>query len=795
MCFKHYVLHAAISLLMPVVLFSQAEPIENIKFYQISFGTENAEKHFSAAGMLSFDYEPPPNAMFLNMQAYSPFDNEPFWIVRNFVLLGSKVNTLKRDTLCALFRMDSAGYPKALPGNMIFYNYTLTPAPLTQAYDFTAFPVISSPISTFSMNLAYSGIGANAFTDTFFIDLKWLPGINITNAFYYGCNVPNYDLNGESDENGCGPAAAANSMTWMENKYGFNIPGNLSSVYGDFNNLMRRMPGSGVSLRDFIRAKLDFIEMYGLPIIVEYQADNCANGDQIPSSTGESQATCRNNGKYPDKNWLYGQGQAGADIEAWVTVEQTPASFGLHIITITGGCIVNGNANVLFYKHDRDQTQSNKERAGNSERPGTTQEMHYIREGPTGRMYIDGFSFGGVTQSVPISRLVTERYDSSHKPRSGKLKFQKYCTYRSVMVAPRSSVSLAYPTNDSRSFNCTVYTEDYRAGTPSTSSTYTNIGTWNNNSGETRTYTNNNDFPQRLAIHDDDRASINSGKDAPYEVEYTVTHQPRLIAGSSCQLDETTPGNPEEYAGFSIGFGDSQADEFGIPSKKDIEYIAAPGSRLCDFPSVFGITTETITIKSPISKRNIYWDNLELRIAADSVIATGKIAYSVCGEKSEDTIEIIGAGEYIRKIKSRIPPADSFNIILRKLGNTACTFDYMAVAPVSSGITNASADKSVYCAGDSLGTGFVLYYKLPVADTFSIMLSDKSGSFGAPREIGRVAATKEAVFRCIIPADCKEGSGYRVRAEALNLNEAGTDNGSDITIYEKPPKKIGRAHV
>ncbi|GAA3973647.1 T9SS type A sorting domain-containing protein [Hymenobacter antarcticus] len=68
-------------------------------------------------------------------------------------------------------------------------------------------------------------------------------------------------------------------------------------------------------------------------------------------------------------------------------------------------------------------------------------------------------------------------------------------------------------------------------------------------------------------------------------------------------------------------------------------------------------------------------------------------------------------------------------------------------------------------------------------NTFTVQLSDASGSFASPVSIGAVAsAAASGTIAAIIPLSTPAGSGYRVRVVADNPAAVGSDNGSNLTV-------------
>jgi len=70
-----------------------------------------------------------------------------------------------------------------------------------------------------------------------------------------------------------------------------------------------------------------------------------------------------------------------------------------------------------------------------------------------------------------------------------------------------------------------------------------------------------------------------------------------------------------------------------------------------------------------------------------------------------------------------------------------------------------------------------------VGNTYTVELSDASGNFGSPTNIGSLASTSNSVtVNFTIPAGTPTGSGYRIRVVSSNPVVTSPNNGSDITI-------------
>ncbi len=75
------------------------------------------------------------------------------------------------------------------------------------------------------------------------------------------------------------------------------------------------------------------------------------------------------------------------------------------------------------------------------------------------------------------------------------------------------------------------------------------------------------------------------------------------------------------------------------------------------------------------------------------------------------------------------------------------------------------------------GTGS--FYK---NNTFTAQLSDASGNFANPVNIGNLAGATAGTIAATIPQNTANGTGYRIRVVANQAVSTGTDNGTDLTI-------------
>jgi len=106
------------------------------------------------------------------------------------------------------------------------------------------------------------------------------------------------------------------------------------------------------------------------------------------------------------------------------------------------------------------------------------------------------------------------------------------------------------------------------------------------------------------------------------------------------------------------------------------------------------------------------------------------------------------------------------------------------IEPIS--ISTGSISPLSLCTGDSFNIPFTLIGIYNSGNIFTAQLSDASGSFSSPTNIGTLSQTTAGTIIGTLPTNTILGSGYRVRVISSNPAIIGTDNGSNLTIYASP---------
>lgn len=91
------------------------------------------------------------------------------------------------------------------------------------------------------------------------------------------------------------------------------------------------------------------------------------------------------------------------------------------------------------------------------------------------------------------------------------------------------------------------------------------------------------------------------------------------------------------------------------------------------------------------------------------------------------------------------------------------------------------------CAGDTLHLPFNVSYKFRPGNIFTAQLSNSTGSFTSPVNIGTLVSDTAGTILCIIPSNTPSGTGYRIRITTSAPYMNSEDNDINIHIGNLPP--------
>lgn len=107
--------------------------------------------------------------------------------------------------------------------------------------------------------------------------------------------------------------------------------------------------------------------------------------------------------------------------------------------------------------------------------------------------------------------------------------------------------------------------------------------------------------------------------------------------------------------------------------------------------------------------------------------------------------------------------------------------DFWEYSPDNDISTNP-LNESQYCAGTTMNVSFTVLGTFNAGNIFTAELSDATGTFSTPINIGTLSSTTSGIINGTIPFNTNGGSGYRIKVVSNDPVVTGSDNGSDIII-------------
>ena len=207
------------------------------------------------------------------------------------------------------------------------------------------------------------------------------------------------------DKNACGPASAANSMQWLEDKYGeINTGITHRDKLKELSGFMNRADNEAVEDTSFVKGKLAFIDKYKLPVKVKMQgiffgSDSIASPDNKYKHFAENKNDTTN--AYPKWDWLVSEMKDDEDVEIGIAWRESLGnSLGGHWVTASGVSEV-GSYRGLYIKDDGDQKIAG----------GTRQRFTNVDTINGGKPYLPQLS--SENSSCMLEAVVSESYDST----------------------------------------------------------------------------------------------------------------------------------------------------------------------------------------------------------------------------------------------------------------------------------------------------------------------------------------------------------------------------------------------
>ena len=369
-------------------------------------------KEFSNTGLFSVDYSNLDTVKYINVMGRVDSSKPYKWIIQNAPLFPFK----DISTSTFFFNYDDMNVARDSQITTMSINISWTNKILSSAYE------VKRDTSV-AVNLVLFDVATyNEVVDSIFNVPTFTPGTTWdttkpTTYVYRGCTVPNIDLNSTlynpttvpgyaGDKNACGPAAAGNSLEWLEKTHPKTpLTGTAHrEKMVELSKMMDRANEAGVNTQQLVKGKLAFIDKYRLPIRVKFQSVFVGDSTiKSPGNNSSNEAKNHNTGnKTPPKwDWLKQEMEHGEDVEilfGWY--DSTGNRNGGHWITVTGLSEIGGKKGIYF-KDDWEQGA-----AGGLRHPFS----EWI-EGDNGWSRIKGLDEG--SSICWVESVVSESYDST----------------------------------------------------------------------------------------------------------------------------------------------------------------------------------------------------------------------------------------------------------------------------------------------------------------------------------------------------------------------------------------------
>ena len=109
---------------------------------------------------------------------------------------------------------------------------------------------------------------------------------------------------------------------------------------------------------------------------------------------------------------------------------------------------------------------------------------------------------------------------------------------------------------------------------------------------------------------------------------------------------------------------------------------------------------------------------------------------------------------------------------------------------VNQSINTGTISGFPFCAGASVSVPFTIDGTFTAGNVFTAHLSNASGSFTSPINIGTITSTASGTISGTIPSNTIAGIGYRIRVIGNNPATTGSDNGTNFTVNTLPSAPV-----
>jgi len=197
----------------------------------------------------------------------------------------------------------------------------------------------------------------------------------------------------------------------------------------------------------------------------------------------------------------------------------------------------------------------------------------------------------------------------------------------------------------------------------------------------------------------------------------------------------------------------------------------------------------SITVTSPNggeqwavnSYRYVYWNSTAVDLVDVSLTTDGGVNYTIIGDN------VSGAQGYLY---FNVPNTPSANCKIKiedvnsgLLDMSDAEFEIYEPVANNNIISTSYTPGGTLCKGDTIFVSYTASGVYNAGNTFNVQLSDTSGSFAYPLEIGyKVSSDTQDSILAVIPTSVFNGVNYKVRVVSTDMPATGSANASSIAI-------------
>ena len=199
-----------------------------------------------------------------------------------------------------------------------------------------------------------------------------------------------------------------------------------------------------------------------------------------------------------------------------------------------------------------------------------------------------------------------------------------------------------------------------------------------------------------------------------------------------------------------------------------------------------GNSTQTVTWNvSGTTGSGINTANVKISLSTDGGYTYPTVLLATTPNDGSQTITVPNISTTTARVK-----VEAVGNIFFDISNTNFT---ITTSTGLTTITTSPVSPLSFCKGTLLNVSYTVDAAANAGNIFTAQLSNSSGSFASPVNIGTLTSTTAGTINCQIPVGTAAGTGYRIRVISSNPSVIGSNNNSNLTVSTDPTPSISGA--